>query len=319
MTLSDKRFRRMKRGNPGITVRFRIAGGICALALAIAAAPAGAATDPANAQWEEFLPALSTSTQVQPGRVPYCRRAKIVCIDTEITRLSRAQRDFGCDHRGVFSTTYLELTRQLREELHAGGFKKQLLDRRYLYTEDAVFANVYFQTLKDWKRGAPVPEAWRIALETARDGEVNGAQDMLLGINAHVQNDMPFVLASLGLRTRDGASRKPDHDLVNQVLEHAYQRVVDAVAARYDPFVATTNSSATPLDDMAGLELVKEWREQVWRNAEQLVDASSDDEREQVAEQIKQNAAQWAQGMASFQTPGDRARRDAYCAGQLGG
>ena len=285
----------------------------------MAAAPASGQSHPANAQWEAYLPALSGATETQPGKVPYCRRAKIVCIDTEIARLSRAQRDFHCDHRAVFSTTYLELTRQLREELHAGPFKKQLLDRRYLYTEDAVFANVYFQTLKDWKRGAPVPEAWRIALQTARDGEVNGAQDMLLGINAHVQNDMPFVLASLGLRTRDGASRKPDHDLINQILDHAYQRVVDAVASRYDPFVATTNSSATPFDDAAGLEMVKEWREQVWRNADELVDASSGDEREQIAERIQENAAQWAQGMAAFQTPGDRARRDAYCAERLAG
>ena len=42
---------------------------------------------------------------------------------------------------------------------------------------------------------------------------------MLLGINAHVQNDMPFVLAQLGLRDRKGQSRKPDHDNFNEVLD----------------------------------------------------------------------------------------------------
>ena len=42
---------------------------------------------------------------------------------------------------------------------------------------------------------------------------------MLLGINAHVQNDMPFVIAALGLRNKKGGSRKPEHDLVNEVLE----------------------------------------------------------------------------------------------------
>jgi hypothetical protein len=51
---------------------------------------------------------------------------------------------------------------------------------------------------------------------------------MLLGINAHVQNDMPFVIAALGVRQPDGTSRKPDHDLVNEVLNRGYEPVVEA-------------------------------------------------------------------------------------------
>jgi hypothetical protein len=230
--------------------------------------------------------------------------------------MKRLQRAWGCDHRAVFATTYLTLTRQLREELR-GEFRRRLIDTRYLYVEDVLFANVYF----DWirlSRRAEVPEAWRIAFETARSGEVTGGQDMLLGINAHVQNDMPFVLAALGQRTRSGASRKPDHDLVNEVLDHAYQRVVDAVADRYDPTVRTTNASESPADDAGGLEVVKEWREAVWRNAERLLAARSDEERRQVAEQIEANAGEWARGMASFQVPGSRERRDAYCRERLG-
>ena len=120
---------------------------------------------------------------------------------------------------------------------------------------------------------------WRIATDTAAHGEVNAAQDMLLGINAHVQNDMPFVVAALGLREPDGDSRKPDHDAGNAVLNRGYQRVVDAVVARYDPLVGWTNSDLTPLDDFAGLQLTQGWRENVWRNAERLTNAGSDAER----------------------------------------
>ncbi len=60
---------------------------------------------------------------------------------------------------------------------------------------------------------------------------------MLLGINAHVQNDMPFVLAALGQRTRKGQSRKPDHDAFNASLNRAYPRVVAAVRNRFDEVV----------------------------------------------------------------------------------
>ncbi|HEX8741596.1 MAG TPA: DUF5995 family protein [Thermoleophilaceae bacterium] len=287
----------------------------CAVALGGVTATAGGSSHPANVNWPSYLPAMPSSSATQPGAVPYCRKATIRCVDVQMKRMRRLQRELGCDHRAVFATTYLELTRQYRKDLSA-GMKKRLMDVRYLYREVAAFANVYFETFKRFKRGQPVPEAWRIAFEIARSGEVNGAQDMLLGINAHVQNDMPFVVASLGLRTRDGRSRKPDHDIVNEELERAYDAVIAEVSARYDPFVNTTNAPWSPGDDVLGLEMVKVWRERVWRNAERLLNASSDEERRAVAADIQSNAADWARGMAAFQTPGDRERRDAYCNGR---
>ena len=72
-------------------------------------------------------------------------------------------------------------------------------DRNYLYTEDALFADFYFDTVHAWEHGDPVPPAWRIAFQQAASGQITGAQEMLLGINAHVQNDMPFVIAALGV------------------------------------------------------------------------------------------------------------------------
>ena len=98
------------------------------------------ASEPANIPWETFLPAMPSSNGVQPGSVPYCRKSSIKCIDTEIKRLSAAQKRYGCDHRGVFATTYLELTRQLRDTLRARP--RFFNDSKYLYTEDALFADV---------------------------------------------------------------------------------------------------------------------------------------------------------------------------------
>jgi uncharacterized protein DUF5995 len=284
-------------------------------ALLACAASAGASSHPANVQWEALLPAMPSPTKAQPHGVPFCRRATMKCVDTEVRRLRNAQHGFKCDHRGVFATTYLTLTREFRDTLRKD--RKFFRYPKYLFTEDALFADVYFNTLRADRRGRAIPPAWRIAFETAAKGEVNAAQDMLLGINAHVQNDMPFVLAALGLRTPKGESRKPDHDKVNLILDRAYQAVVEAVARRYDPFVSTTNADWNPLDDIGGLEMVKGWREGVWRNAERLLNAGSDAERRDVAGQIQQNAALWAQMMAAPQTPDYRAQRDAYCAKRL--
>lgn len=297
-------------------------GALATLALGVAlargAASASAAWRVPNLNWTALLPPLPSPTSPQPHPVPHCRDGTRRCIDIEIRRMTRLQRRLGCDHRAVFTTTYLELTKTLREVVRddPGLFRYH----RYLYYEDALFADVYFDTFHAWQAGEQVAPAWRIAFQTAASGSANAAQDMLLGINAHVQNDMPFVVAALGLRTPSGASRKPDHDAVNEVLNRAYEPVVDAITARYDPLVGITNSDATPLDDVAGLELVRGWREVVWREAERLVNAKTQAERDAIAKQIQAYAATWAQGIANANVglpPNYRATRDAYCRAHL--
>ena len=270
-------------------VRVGVACALLALAAGLSAAAAPARDSVPNLAWTAVLPPFPSSTQPQPGPVPNCRTPTMRCIDVEIQRLKRLRDRLGCDHRGVFATTYLVLTQTLKRVLAEDPdlFRQP----RYLFTEDAVFANVYFDTFDAWGAGRPVAGAWRIAFQTARSGNVNAAQDMLLGINAHVQNDMPFVLASLGLRTPSGQSRKPDHDAMNRVLNRAYAPVVHAVAERYDDRVTLTNSDLTPVDDLGGLEMVRGWREGVWRNAERLANARSDAERRWIALQIEANAA----------------------------
>jgi len=268
-----------------------------------------------NINWVTLLPPLGSPSSPQPGPVPHCRVSSPKCVDTEVKRMKRLQAKLGCDHRAVFTTTYLTLTKVFRTLIKTQPGLYQ--HPHYLYTEDALFADLYFDTIHAYEQGATVAPAWQIAFQTAASGNANGAQDMLLGINAHVQNDMPFVIAALGLRTPSGQSRKPDHDAVNLVLNHAYQPVVDAIKNHYDALVGYTNSNLTPLDDVAGLELVRGWREVVWREAERLVNAKTQAERNQVAGQIQSYAAGWAQAIAGANLglpPGYRATRDAYCA-----
>src|SRR5215208_3396730 len=268
-----------------------------AMALAVLAGPsAHAQTSPQlpNLPWPNLLPPAPSPADVQPGPVPGCRKASLKCVDG-VTRKLKARRDkLGCDHRAVFADTYLLLTKEMKRTIKRDPHF--FSDNRWLIYEDVTFANFYLAILK---KGAKIPEAWQIAFDTAANGDQNAAQDMLLGINAHVQRDMPYVLASVGLRKPDGTSRKPDHDSPNQVLQNAYETIVRDVERRYDPLIAVTNSSATPLDDFGGLEMVKGWREGVWRNAERLLNAKTDAQRALVAQSIEQNAAAWARMIAA--------------------
>jgi Family of unknown function (DUF5995) len=294
--------------------RARISIAAILAALAVGAGAGQSSAEVINVPWTELLPPIPTAQNPQPGPVANCRVAKPRCVQVTIERLRKLRNRLGCDHRAVFATTYLELTKQIRDDMRAGLVRREMIDPKYLYTEDGLFANFYFRVIRAHNRGEPIPEAWRIAFETAQAGDKAAVQDMLLGINAHVQNDMPFVLASLGLRTKDGRSRKPDHDFTNGTLNRGYPRVVAAVRERFDPSMDLSNSPLIPLDDLAGLELTRTWREVVWRNAERLLNARNAAERTRVAQSIEDYAALNARLIAAASLHGYGATRDAYCA-----
>ena len=282
-----------------------------------AAAPASAQSELApNFPWPSLLPPQDVPNTVQPGPVSYCKQATISCVDETIQRMRTLRRRLGCDHRAIFATTYLLLTEEIRRTVvNEPHFYR---DNEWLIYLDVLFAKYYFDTTANYEAHRQVPEAWGIGFQTASKGDANAGQDMLLGINAHVQRDMPYVMAEVGLRMPNGDSRKPDHDAANEILRRGYDKIVQTIADQYDPLISTTNSEATPVDNMGGLELVKEWREGVWRNAERLLNAKSAEERGSISQQIEDDAAVWARSFASNDQPaGYRAYRDAYCRARL--
>ena len=278
---------------------------VAVLALAAPAAAHHGGADPLP--WSQFLPPFETVKNPQPHATKNCRKAKVRCIRRVLRRLERMRARFGCDPRAIFPTTYWHVTRLVIKRL--GMFE----DRKYLIRVDSLFADYFFEAFRADRLGHQTPPAWQIAFDAWESGDTNAGQDMLLGINAHVQRDMPFVLAEFGLWRRDGSSRKGDHEVMNRVLSEAYDHIVRDIGERYDPLVTWANADPSPLDDHAGVQLVRSWREGVWRNAERLLNARTAQDYAQVAQQIEDNAAAWARSFVAVQQPGYREQRLAYC------
>jgi hypothetical protein len=241
----------------------------------------------------------------------------MACIDTEIHGLDALRRRLRCDHRAVFATTYELLTGALRDAMRANPHL--FVDPAWVIGEDATFADMYLNVVAGYEHHRPIPAAWQIAFATARRGDANAVEDMLLGINAHVQRDMPHMIAAVGVRAPDGTSHKRDHDVFNEVLNHAYERVVDTIAQRFDPIENLIAPRASQLlgllGNALGDQLVQSWREEVWRHAELLLGAATPLGAQLAGVTIEVGAASWATLIAAFQLPpGYRAQRDAYCA-----
>jgi hypothetical protein len=186
--------------------------------------------------------------------------------------------------------------------------------------EDAVFAKYYFDAYDAWADTSPstaTPGAWKIAFDAARDRKVSGSGNLFLGMNAHVNRDLPFVLAAIGLVAPDGSRRKPDHDQVNVFLNRVIDPLLTEAAARFDPSMDDAGAVPMNLGYTSTFQMLAAWREGAWRNAEALVNAPNAAARELVAQSIESSATLIARtleaGTAYVAPLQTSASRDAYC------
>jgi Family of unknown function (DUF5995) len=286
------------------------------LALLFAAAPvAASAEDPPFVGWTDLLPGLTT--EYVPSSDNDCAAGRTRCVDAVIREMRRRFDPLAaaCDHDAIFSLTYLRTTEEYRRTIEDPTFFE---DTRFVNHEDAVFARYYFEAYDNWHAGgsAAVPRAWAIAFRAADERAVSAAGNVALGINAHVQRDLPFVLASIGMVKPDGSSRKPDHDRVNEFLNRVADELYPEIARRFDPTIDDGELPGTA-DNFAEFQIIPTWREIAWRNAERLVSAPSAEARAQVAAEIETYAALQAQTLRAayaYGPLGSSAARDAYCA-----
>jgi hypothetical protein len=292
------------------------AGTLLALLVTIGglAAPPARAEDPPLVNWPALLPALAPP--FTESTFDLCPDGSPRCLDATLAEMRRrlAAHDAACSDHALFLRNYQMVTLFYQRLAGTGFFQ----DDAYVAREDAIFARLYFDAEDAWRGGdrERVPEAWRIAFQAADERAVQGAGNLMLGINAHVQRDQPYMIAGLGLVDPQGRSRKPDHDKFNELLNTAYDDVIAQAVEWDDPDLARYEVPGTQADNLALFQIVAGWREGVWRNAERLVRAHSDAERRLVAESIERNAAEWARWIREefrYRGPFNRASRDALC------
>ena len=277
-------------------------------------AGAARAEDPPYVAWSALLPGLTTEFDVSSEND--CTAGRTRCVDTVIREMRRRfdRLAQSCDHDSIFALAYLRTTEEYRRTIEDPTFFE---DTAFVNHEDVVFARLYFDAFDAWHSGRreKVPPAWAIAFQAAADRSMPASGNLSLGINAHVQRDLPFALAAIGLVKPDGSSRKPDHDRVNEFLNRVTDDLYAEIARRFDPTIDDGDLPGTA-DDAALFQIIPSWREIAWRNAERLASASSQEERAEVAAGIEAYAASQAETirLASGYGPlRNSAARDAYC------
>lgn len=286
---------------------------LVAVLLAATLAGPAAAEDPVLVNWPDLAPGVTPG--LDPSDANECNRGDLRCVESVIRRMRRefARQARTCTHHAVFWLGYLRTTEEYHRAVQEPGF---FTDPAWLNHYDAVFAQYYFDPWRDWRRGHrdAVPPAWRIAFQAAEDRAVSATGNFLQGMNAHINRDLPFVLDAIGLTDADGNSRHPDHTKVNEFLNRVGDDLRPEVAWRLDPTFDDGDVPGTA-DDLAVMQVIVEWRERAWRNAELMTNLPL--LAPAIAQGIEAGAAVLAEQIreATAYPPGsDASTRDAWCA-----
>lgn len=204
------------------------------------------------------------------------------------------------DRRVDFLRCYRLMTGNMQlaikqDEFHDGPWVQQLLDR---------FADYYFTALTDYEQDRPdTPPAWAAAHRAALRQETLVIQNLLLGINAHINYDLVLSLhdvLSPNWRALSATARRrryEDHRQVNVIIGRTVDAVQDDIIEPKEPLLKIVDALFGPIDEWAASIMIRHWREEVWQHALQMLAAHDDAERETLRQQVERLALERARAI----------------------
>jgi hypothetical protein len=159
----------------------------------------------------------------------------------------------------------------------------QFLDNAWVGRYTVSFGNYYRRALLAFENGGAVPRAWTASFQVSAGGRGLVLQDLLLGVNAHINHDLALALNEASIDP-DRALRYQDHTSVNQVLSGISKSVEDRICAMYAPGLAVVETCAGGFDLLAANFSIDAAREKAWESAVRLAGARHDMEHAALVE-----------------------------------
>ncbi len=173
-------------------------------------------------------------------------------------------------HRRTFISTYLRTTTAVGRAVEDGLFE----DGAWVERWDVVFADLYLVAHDAETAGQAVPRPWRETFTAPPT--LHPVQHLLLGINAHINYDLPQSLVSV-IPEEEFADpavldrRLRDHQRIDAVL--GARVAAEDAELRTLGHVPLADRLLTPVNRLASRRLLREARRKVWHNTFALRDA----------------------------------------------
>ena len=220
------------------------------------------------------------------------------------------------DERRHFLATYLRTTRAVRAEIARGGF----VDGPWTERWDMAFAELYLDALEVWDATGDAPGPWSVAFSAAEAERVPPLRHLLLGMNAHINLDLPQAL--IAVIPDEGfddpvlvGRRAADHEHIDAILASRVAAEDRELRTQERPGDRTLlDHLLTPFNRAGSKRFLKEARGKVWRNARALSAARRDDP-DRLAARIDELTELSRQRVADLRAPGQvilRLARDGF-------
>jgi hypothetical protein len=210
-------------------------------------------------------------TEPPPGAAGPATIDELIAVMADM----QARLDEAGDGRRHWHGVYRRGTVAVRDEIRRGGFG----DTEWLERWDLYFAGIYLEAMRRWDEGRPPSGPWQVAFAAAGDPGLPPLRHVLLGLNAHVNFDLPQALIGVitdeefgdaGLMQR----RYADHKHVDDVLVVRVASEDREIAAAERPGARShADRLLAPLNRAGSRRFLKEARAKVYDNARLLSQA----------------------------------------------
>jgi hypothetical protein len=226
-------------------------------------------TQHGTARTDAWAAVASVAPGIAPDSDNACERGDDSCLDAVVGEMEARLELLGCAHTGPFASTYLEMTRGVQRRLQDPGYFAVPAGTANF---DALFGRAYFDAIDNWSTGRrdDVPGAWQVAFGAAEGGHTSAAADLLLGMNAHIARDLPYIVASAIAANPAIADDPEDFLKVNDVIAEVKGPMLRGVADRFDPAIAALDQPVSALAQDGSVDLIAKWRNHAFDLGRQL-------------------------------------------------
>lgn len=177
------------------------------------------------------------------------------------------------DASGYFAAMYARVTRQVADDVRGGRFR----DPAGMAEFAMAFAGYYLRALDD---PATAPRCWTGAFDVADQRGLLIVQHLLLGMNAHVNHDLPLVVVDLADSRGSLQAMEEDFRTINEVLAATQPKILRDLGrmARWVGVAAWAGG-----DRVFNFSLTAA-RDQAWRSAVRLHGLDAAERPDDVAE-----------------------------------
>jgi hypothetical protein len=199
------------------------------------------------------------------GPAPGRSSRRIEHVIDDLSAIIERERRRG-SRRAYFPALYRATTAEVLRAVEDGEFE----DAERMVRMDVIFAGLYLRADREHEAGRPCSGPWRLAFEAASDDGLLVLQHLLLGMNAHINLDLPIAAVAAG--GDQLASLRRDYDHLNVILTRMIDRMQAAVNA-VSPEMAWLDRLGGGLDELLGSVGIKTFRDEAWERAEALLAA----------------------------------------------